>query len=219
MKHLPNSLTALIKISINRYLGLDPTAKSRLNLLADKILKVEIKEFGLPFFLEFYSQSISVLHTCEKSPDASIATSIPVLIKLSLSSQGATQVLDEKIEMSGDIEVGNEFQKLIMDVDIDWEEILSKYTGDLVAHQVGRQVGFFKDWIKTTSGTLMTDLSEYLREEAKLLPSNQEVQYFINAVDDVRMSVDRSSARFKFIQDAISANSTDNDNSNNNKAK
>jgi len=218
LKHLPNSLTALIKISINRYLGLDPDAKSRLKPLAGKILKVEIKELGLPFYLEFHPQAVSVLHSCDKPPDASIATSIPVLVKLSLSSQGATQVLAEKIDMTGDIEIGKEFQKLIMDVNIDWEEILSHYTGDLVAHQVGRQIGFFRDWLKSTSNTLMTDLSEYLREEAGILPSKQEVQYYINAVDDIRMTVDRSTARLKFLQDAISAHNTDYDDSNNNKA-
>lgn len=214
MKHLPNSLTAIIKISINRYLGLDPGAKSRLKILAGKILEIEIRELGLPFYVEFHEDSVSVEHSCEKEPNAYIAITIPTMIKFGFSSDSTANVLSERIEMSGDIEVGKEFQKLLLDVDIDWEEVLSKYTGDVVAHQIGRQVRFLKDWANKTSTTLMVDLSEYLREESKYLPSKQEVVHYNNAVDEVRMAVDRAEARLKFIQDSISNNSK-----NNNKAK
>ena len=99
------------------------------------------------------------------------------------------------MEILGDSDTGQQFQDMLSAVDWDWEEQLSQLTGDVVAHQAGRLAREAIQFISNSSRTLQQDISEYLQEEARLLPARIEVGYFLEEVDQLRADVDRLSAR------------------------
>ena len=45
---------------------------------------------------------------------------------------------EDKIVIHGDVKTAQLLVDLLQQVDIDFEELLSQYTGDVVAHQVGK---------------------------------------------------------------------------------
>jgi ubiquinone biosynthesis protein UbiJ len=99
------------------------------------------------------------------------------------------------VDIQGDTDTGEQFQDILSAVDWDWEEQLSRITGDVLAHQAGKLARKATLFIKNSRSTLQQDISEYLQEEVRLLPARIEVGYFLEEVDQLRADVDRLSAR------------------------
>lgn len=198
MTKLPNTITALLEIALNRYLSLDPDAKRNFPALSEKVIQINIRDLDIVFFMKVFGGRIEVFSSYEDEIHCTMKASILSLMKLGIASDASA--LSEDIEMSGDLDVGRQFRDLLARVDIDWEEIVSRYMGDIVAHKLGNAVRSLTSWGKKTSDSLRKDVGEYLQEESRQLPSAFEVSQFVTQVDDVRMGVDRAEARIKQLQ-------------------
>jgi ubiquinone biosynthesis protein UbiJ len=205
---LPNTLTALIEIAFNRYLNLDPDAKSRMPALAGKVLQINIRDLDVTLFIKVTGNRIEVLSSYDGEIHSQMHASIITLMKMGMASDAS--VVGEDIEMSGDLDVGRQFRDLMAKVDIDWEEILSRYTGDIVAHKIGNAMRLVKNWGTKTTDSLSKDVGEYLQEESGQLPSTYEVKQFVEQVDEVRMSVDRAAARTNQLEKHLRHGDSDN---------
>lgn len=207
MNKLPNTISALIEITLNRYLNLDPGAKTTITAMDGKVIQISIRDLDVPLFMKVTGNRIEVLSLYEGETHSQMRASIISLMKMGTTSDAS--VMGEDIEMSGDLDVGRQFRDLLAKVDIDWEEILSRYTGDIVAHKIGNVVRLLNSWGKNTVESLRKDVGEYLQEESRQLPSSYEVKQFVMQVDDVRMAVDRAEARIRQLQNLSRATNPD----------
>jgi len=97
--------------------------------------------------------------------------------------------------LSGDLEIGQKFQAAVGKIDIDWEEHLSQYTGDIVAHKIGNLVRDVFDWGGKALDNFNLDVAEYVHYEALVLPDRNEIETYVNNVDSIRSDIDRIAAR------------------------
>ena len=208
MTKLPNTITALIEIAFNRYLNLDPDAKGRMPAIAGKAIQINIRDLDVALYMKVTSNRIEVLSSYDGEIHSQMHASVLTLMKMGMAS--GTSVVGEDIEMSGDLDVGRQFRDLLAKVDIDWEEILSRYTGDIVAHKIGNAVRLVKNWSAKTTDSLSKDVGEYLQEESGQLPSAYEVKQFVEQVDEVRMGVDRAAARMNQLKQYLRHGHSDN---------
>ena len=86
-------------------------------------------------------------------------------------------------------------------MDIDWEEQLSKLTGDVIAHQLGNGARRIGTLLKHGRRTLQQDIGEYLQEELRVLPSRIETENFSSDVTRLSIDADRLAARIRRLQD------------------
>lgn len=203
MSKLPNAITAVLESSINRYLALDPAAGDLLNSLENKSITVILKEFSFPVHFSIQQQQIYVHSNLDEQADVSLRASIPQLINMTLANNDTDSILGSDIEMSGNMDVGRQFRDVFKNLDIDWEEILSRYTGDIIAHKVGTGFRHLNKWMSNTGQSIQQDITEYLQEESQQLPTGSEITAFIKQVDDVRLSIDRVEARIKLLRNAL----------------
>lgn len=203
MSKLPNAITAVLESSINRYLALDPAAGDLLNSLENKSITVILKEFSFPVHFSIQQQQIYVHSNLDEQADVSLRASIPQLINMTLANNDTDSILGSDIEMSGNMDVGRQFRDVFKNLDIDWEEILSRYTGDIIAHKVGTGFRHLNKWMSNTGQSIQQDITEYLQEESQQLPTESEIAAFIKQVDDVRLSIDRVEARIKLLRNAL----------------
>ena len=103
------------------------------------------------------------------------------------------------------IEVAQAFERLLKQIDIDWEEMLSRYTGDAIAYQVGNLVRGLKNWGQQSTNAFADDLRDYLQIEAQYLPLPDEVEAFNNAVDDLRAAAERLEMRVQRLQNRLAS--------------
>ena len=168
-------------------------------VLENKSIALKLREFSFPVYFRIENRHIKVLPEIQEETDVNLSTTLPGLIQMTLASDSEGSVLGGEIDMSGDMEVGRKFRDIFKNIDIDWEEIVSKYTGDLVAHKLGNGVRQFSRWMGNTRQALSQDITEFMQEESRQLPSRTEVEYFTGSVGELRMAVERAEARLKLL--------------------
>jgi len=80
-------------------------------------------------------------------------------------------------------------------LDIDFEDPLSKWVGDTLAYQIGQFMRKAGNITFKTVETLMVDISEYLRFEIEMLPDELLVEEFSKEVDLLRNDTELVSKR------------------------
>ncbi len=200
MMKIPTPFLSAVETAINAWLKLDDEALPRFAALDGKIIRLHIT--GLDFNLYFFpsATSIQVLGNYPSEEDggvvdATIHGSPMALMRLGTSSNAGETMLKSDVEIDGDMHVAETFSAILEEVDIDWEELLSKLVGDIVAHQAGQVARGANDWFKETVEAMKLNTGEYISEESKLSPADTEVQDYMAQIDDLRMGVDRLSAR------------------------
>lgn len=125
--------------------------------------------------------------------DVTISASSVVFARLAMGRPLAAG----EIQISGDVKLGQVFQGILEHVQIDWEEVLSRLTGDIVAHQIARAARHAGGWGRQTADTLQRDAAEFLQEEARLLATRPEVERLLDAVDRLRADAERLGKRLE----------------------
>ena len=193
-----------LEITLNRYLGLDPETMARLNSLTGKVIDVELRGLGMTLHMAPHSGGIQLLQDYDAAADAVISGAPISLARVGLGEERGL-VFAGDVEIRGDVSLGQRFEAILRDIDIDWEEQLSRFVGDVAAHQVGNLVRDTFDWGAKTLVTFGRDVTEYLQEESRHLPQRDEVEKFLANVDVLRNDVERLDARAKRLHARINA--------------
>ena len=199
---VPAVVLAGLEISVNRYLGLDPEILSRLSALTGKIIAVELRGLGITLYMAPHSGGIQLLHEYEGAADAVISGTPLSLARVGIGEEHGLLFAGE-VEITGDVALGQRFENILREIDIDWEEQLSRLVGDVVAHQVGNLVRDTLKWGAKSLDTLGRDINEYLQEESRHLPPADEVNAFLSAVDVLRDDVERLEVRVNRLRSRI----------------
>jgi len=194
---LPQLFIASIETAFNKYISLDPNALYRLEDMEGKVIEINIKGLNESLFLFPGMDGIMVMSDFDAQADATLCGTPIALARLSLSENAAPVLFSGEVSISGDTQLGHKFKKILSQLDIDWEEQVSRYTGDLVAHQLGNASRGFSKWFSRSKDSIFMDAGEYLQEESHLIPARAEIDKFVNQVDSLRTATDRLQARIK----------------------
>ena len=119
------------------------------------------------------------------------------LVNLSLQEDKVSASIQQRVSIQGDARVAQQMQKMLTEIDIDWEEVLSKYTGDVMAHQIHKQAIGAGEWLRNSAQSLLQTTSEYIREEQRLSPTQVEFERFQKQTTTLKQDVERSEARLR----------------------
>lgn len=182
------------ELALNASIKGSSAAQTDLKRLAGKVIALELE--GLPVKLWFLPQPERLTVAADYHGEADIQIRAPAA-----SLMGAALRREDTpprgMQISGDAETAQVFSRLLKNADLDWEELLSHYTGDVAAHQIGNAVRGFRRWSRDAAGRLGRDLAEYLQYESRNLPPRREVEAFLAGVDRVRDDAERLEARLK----------------------
>ncbi|MEJ2766506.1 SCP2 domain-containing protein [Photobacterium sp. MCCC 1A19761] len=191
-------VTGAIETSLNALLKDDADSQRRLARLRGKAISVTLNEFNKQLIFIF-SQQIDVLAAYEGDVDCRLALNLSVLPELRQQANLTQLIKADKLSLDGDIQLAQQFSSLLSGLKPDVAEILSQYTGDIVAHTV---VSGFKNGVETLrrgAERRQRDLAEVITEEWRLAPQALEVAYFADQVDDLRTDVARLESRLNQI--------------------
>lgn len=188
------SLMAL-QTALNHALSLDESMPAKMKDLHGKILEIIISPLNVHFFIRFAHGEMQLLPTCDDRPDTVIHSSPLGLIRLGLLPASKVRSLfNDKIRLSGDVELGQRVKQLFDELDIDWEGHLARFTGDVVAYQIG---SFFRQGLalkERVDSSMRHNVTEYLQEELRVFPSCEEVNDFFSDIDELSLQTERLAA-------------------------
>ena len=217
---IPLPVLSAIETALNAWLKFDGESLEKCKTLEGKIIRLHITGLDLNLFFLPAVSGIQVMANYPDSAltndqndtldtqftttvDATIHGSPIALMRLSSADNAGASMLESDVEIDGDMRVAEQFSAILKEVDIDWEELLSKLVGDVIAHQAGQVFRSGRDWFSETVEAMKLNASEYLSEESKVTPAVAELDYCMDQVDDLRMDVDRLEARVKNIQSSL----------------
>lgn len=188
------ALTAALETAINTYLQMDPETLKRLADFSDKVIAIELQDTGISLYCLPQAQGMTIMSHYQGDADTTISGRPVSLAKLTILND--TQVMFAgEVTISGDVELGQDFKKLLENIDIDWEEHLSQVTGDIIAHKTGHAIREMAAWWRNNSKRAQQNGREYLQEEVQIIPDKEEVEAFFAGVETLRDDAARLAAR------------------------
>ena len=194
------TLAASLETALNAWLGQDMQSMAHLPELSGRVIELRITAPRFSLFFLPDARGVAIQSVFEGKPDAVIAGTLG---NLATSFGGRTEdrLFRGELSIEGDTDTAQRFEVLLTGVEFDWEEHLSRLTGDIIAHQVGGLVRAFGRLLRHGRETLRDDLGEYLQEEARILPARVEIEHFMENVDVLRSDADRLAARIARLRD------------------
>ncbi|MGZ5044983.1 MAG: ubiquinone biosynthesis accessory factor UbiJ [Methylobacter sp.] len=190
-------LLGALEATLNQYLALDQDSGYFLSPLAGKVIAVNVQPFDDTIYLCPTTDSIQCLDQFPDQPDTRLTGSLWALGLMGLSSTPMRSVFSGEVKIEGDMQTGRKFQELFAKLDIDLEEKLSQFTGDIIAHKVANFFRTGQRWGSESLETFRLNAKEFLQEETRDLPSAPEVDIHYAQVDELRTDFDRLQSRIE----------------------
>jgi ubiquinone biosynthesis protein UbiJ len=197
---LPDALLAAAEAAVNRVLALDPEGAARLTKVQGQLLEVVLTGFGTRIYVMPGESRLFLYASYEAPPDCVVHGSPIALLGMVTAEHREDAVFAGSIRIEGDNRLAQTLGEVFQGLDIDWEEQLSKLLGDTLAHQLMDRVRAGERWAARSRGITRENLREYLQEEAAVVPSRQELDAFLAAVDTLRDDVERLAARVERLE-------------------
>jgi ubiquinone biosynthesis protein UbiJ len=195
-----NVLVGLLNRACRELLEVDPDGRQKLTALEGKVLCIEITVPPMKLYLKPSNEGIEISEKSETEPDVILSGSMMAFARLGTSGVESRVLSDGQVIMQGDAETGQIFQKILTQLDIDWEELLSRYIGDTPARKVGNVLRDFGSWASESAALSMQNTAEYFQEEKKVLVTNLAMERFQSAVDALRADTDRLERRMNMLR-------------------
>jgi len=202
---LANTLLGLAEIGGNRLLSLDQQVVDRCSELQGYCIEIQITDLDINIFCHPGSWGMRLsLDEPAKPVDATISGRLMALLSLAMQEDKISTSIQEGVNINGNATVAQQTQKIFGELDIDWEEVLSQYTGDILAYRIHQQARSAGDWLRQSVISLSQTTSEYLREEVRLSPTQVEFERFQQQATTLKQGVERAEVRLRHLMQAIS---------------
>lgn len=191
------TLTSTMEAALNQFLSLDQDANLFIEPLAGKVIAIKILPFNETVYVCPTVDKIQLLENYSPEADATISGTLSALGLMGLSSTPMRSIFSGEVTIEGDTQVAHKFQQIFAKLDIDLEEKLSKFTGDIFAHKLGNIFRSGQNWTAESIETFRLNSKEFLQEETRNLPAGPEADIFYHQVDEIRSDFDRLCARIE----------------------
>ena len=198
MDALQTALRPVVSL-LNRNIAESTPARELCRDLAGSVIAVRVRNTALAACFVVDDDTLDVVGASSAEPDVAIDGSLLTLARMAGES-GRAAIRDGSLGLSGDAEIADRFQRLLIHARPDIEEELSGIVGDVAAHRLGELARGIGRWSRDARSTMGANIGEYLQEESRDTPSRYEVARFTTDVSALRDDVARLEARLNRLQ-------------------
>lgn len=202
--HARAVIAAALESALRRFLALDPDSPRLVAPLSGRVIELRFEPPGMSLYFSATEAQPLILESYPAEANVKLSGSPLAFLKLASSEDTRAELFSGEIVVSGDTETARRFQRLFDKLDIDWEEHLSRLTGDWLARRAGNLFRASRHWLRDLGNSNRLDLAEFLVEESRDVPARSEVARYCRDVDSLRADFDRLVARLARLQAAQS---------------
>jgi ubiquinone biosynthesis protein UbiJ len=192
---LQTTLLLPLEAMLNGMLALDAASRSRLAALEGRTLSVYVTQPALALHLSIRNGRLCLSPLFEGSASATLRGPAGGLLRLLLQGETPASLAPFGVELQGSTAFMQDLQRLLRDVDIDWEFHLSRLIGDLPVAALATGLDTGMGAIGNTVAAVRDNVADYFTYEAGLLPERSAVASFRSGVLDLQLQLDRLQAR------------------------
>ncbi|MBJ3815916.1 SCP2 domain-containing protein [Shimwellia pseudoproteus] len=193
-------ITAALEGALNAALYRNRALKAARQRLVGKVLRLEVQHLPGPLVLVFSEQQLDVLGQWESEADCRVTTQLGTLPKLRDRQQLTALIRSGELEVHGDIQVVQNLVALLDLAEFDLAEVLSPWTGDIVAEGISRIIKGGGRFLQRGAARQQRYLAESLTEEWRMAPGPLEVAWFAGEVDALERSAQSLVARLEKLE-------------------
>lgn len=182
---------------INAALTKDPASKQALTKLEGQVFLVESTLPPLTVAIEPTATGIQLHDNWDGNVTVTINGTLIAMAAIAVNAKESISFSGTGVNVSGNLDTLHQLNKIMGDVDIDWEGALAEIIGDIPAHLIAKTVrnsGVIRQDIVTRAST---GLVEVAQEEFNLTPSKNEFETIIPDIRQLSADADRLAARVK----------------------
>ncbi len=153
--------------ALNKALGADTNTAQRLRSVRGTCVAIRLRELPEPFIIRFSDQQIFLLGPNYDAIDAEVTLSLLELPQLTDAAQATQAIQQGKLQVVGDPLLLQRAAAVFVELDIDWEELLASYLGDIPAYLISQRIQATMKHIKQAQ--LGKRMQEVLTDETGLL--------------------------------------------------
>ena len=182
----------------------DPHIEKRISPLVGKSIRVEAKSPELFFSIAINKNSINITSSDfeqkDLAPDLLVSGELRDLISMLLSTGN---LIGGNISVKGDIQFAQDLNEALRSLNLNWSDILGPILGQAATSQIEKFFNVSRAWSLEFRDSLKRDIEEYLKEEKKVIPTNDDAQEFYDDIDRLKFKIDRIKARADLLSSAL----------------
>lgn len=211
---LSSALAIGIETVINTALKFDPGTRTQLKALSDKTLCFTLSDIRLSIYLNILEEELYFILRQNTEIDSDTAKSLgpsiidradnqlDVDVKLSAkSTQFLNTLFDEPknfksagLDIEGDVHLLADFHRIIKQLDIDWEDALSKFAGPHLSPLLSIPLRAITSKLMHQRRNIDT-LTHFFTQEYSLIPQKIEFEQFSTGIHQARIRAERLEAK------------------------
>ncbi len=196
----PSPVFERLSYLLNRAIRLDEKTHHRIIELGNCSIAFKLRGTEAAILVTVNAGVVSLSRSRGGRPDVQIEGGVGDFIAMAKTQRDGTTLAAGKVEIQGDLATAQLIQDVISEASFDLEELIAERTGDVVARQIGRGVRGGIGWARATRAVLERDIGEYLLYEQRMVPTEREVEHFVQDGAAIAAGVERLNARISRIQ-------------------
>jgi ubiquinone biosynthesis protein UbiJ len=197
---IPDQLLRLAETGINQALSTDSLAATELASLQGKTFAIECQSPSVPISLIASQSGVSLKNGVDEDASVVLIGTLPALMRLASSiTKDRSDFSSSGVEIRGDVGALLQLSRALSRLDIDWEDILASFTGEIPARLfflgLERSISF-APVIKNKTVEVSTNfISDTLG-----LVSSEQTSELRNNLRQLQYRLDRIQARIKELE-------------------
>lgn len=187
-----------VAAAINQALQTDPATLAKLEHLQGQVYAVQSTLPPLSVCFRLNKTGIEIL-TSDEPAQVTLKGSAMALVRLlAEASKESGAISRSNVEITGDATALLQLSRAFADLEIDWEELLSRLIGDVAARAVTQTFQQTRDWESRNRPRHVGAVKKFTQDQLGLVP-NEQVRALSERSRELQYRLDRLEARIKLL--------------------
>lgn len=184
---------------INSVVKADQHTQLQLRKLSGQQLEIEIDSPKLSLCILFIESEVRLSSFSSEdlatASNAKISSDSATLLGLLFAKTDDRPLANPRLNISGDAQLVQTAFTILQSLDLRWDDLLAPILGSVATQGLKTSADDFKQWAEESSKAIKHSVDEYLKEEAKVLPTEFGLEEFQSRLEQLRLRIDRAEAR------------------------
>ncbi|MDC3067228.1 SCP2 sterol-binding domain-containing protein [Pseudomonadota bacterium] len=191
-----------LEMLFNRVAQRSEFYKVNINSFNEKIINIYIIDFGLDLNFRFDGQKITLFTDINVEPDVKIQGEITDFIKTASYGLAKKPIPAGLLKIKGDVSLIQNIQKLLIESEVIFEEILSSYLGGPFAESIVGKTKNLINEVNILTESVLENSKVFLKEDTEMFVTQEELVELDEKIMNLSNCVDSLENKFQSVLSA-----------------
>ena len=191
-----------LEMLFNRVAQRSDFYKVNINSFNGKIINIYIMDFGWDLNFRFDGQEITLFTDINVEPDVNIQGEITDFIKTVSYGLAKKTIPAGLLKIKGDVSLIQNIQKLLIESEVIFEEILSSYLGGPFAESIVGKTKNLINEVNNLTESVLENSKVFIKEDTEMFVTQEELVELDEKIMNLSNSVDSLESKYQSVLSA-----------------